>query len=981
MKINFHVVKIALLSFFIISSGLLVYFLMGSPFEDKADLSADHVDQCYTTAASQLDKPRKYEHVDLFEIDFDVAIQTCKSALELDPENRTLKYYYARALESEASFESLNESYEILGELSEGDYAPALLEIYYFSQFYPELKLSQKDGFAALQASSNLGLELAEIALYRELIDENSEFYDKVAAEEVLTNLRRSNNPYLINYSYEDAYTQLSQWEKCYISLNAHDLIMRPKSVFYNSQSILLNSYDDLSGLKLQDLSAHPQFVSDVVNEYCAPVSQLSPRNARDALIKMYLPYLLERDPVSVSRTIDFLNDNADKSDYGLMLTNVFSYYINTEGLFVESDYLFEFLVSELIELLNSTDKQDIAYGSLVLGDLENYVTISKSIKNKVEANLPGLFKEYPGLANEFLAQNERRRTPEFINTALTDIDKFLYACVLIHEVDIADGSISFNQNKINTYFNYYSPADRLQLISFCEKHLESSLPLNLLLKSQYFHREHYFVRSSEFANNFLDEVLSVQDDPMLDRHVNWHMAPYPGRQSIKNIINLTLLKLVAPYYDLTLDLEDIAFKTMLSPEMLSNPYAMLDFSMHYEAIERVSQFRDSSIVKLTQFAQLYLMDQLPALVSETFTSNAESCSELAKRSDGLSEFLSSSRHFNNLSSYAEVKKINSIDLKKRTISFDILFMDIATRMQNLLEPDQYGVHMKDCSFQLLTESGQPTPKTSSAGFNYNHGGTGLQYDFSETARDIPLYLKSALYFEDWIVTRQMRAKVHVDVPLASPSIEQSFENEMPLNLRFYPFVKGTIDVPLSITSSNNSTISFAFLEKYELPIADGFTSKVSAELADRAVRGNNINLNLKFELENEYFSQILKIIFPLSVLAMLSLTALPKQSPSSDSVQLGLASTITLAITAYQFVVNALLPELPYLTALDAFIYLMFVSSAAAVCSNIILHINFWNDRENFANIMITVMNLTSFLTFLGGFSWLIFAYMQVYA
>ena len=106
----------------------------------------------------------------------------------------------------------------------------------------------------------------------------------------------------------------------------------------------------------------------------------------------------------------------------------------------------------------------------------------------------------------------------------------------------------------------------------------------------------------------------------------------------------------------------------------------------------------------------------------------------------------------------------------------------------------------------------------------------------------------------------------------------------MPLNLKFYPFVKGTIDVPLSITSSNNSTIGFAYLEKYELPIADGFNSKVSAELADQAaVRGNNINLNLKFELENEYFSQILKIIFPLSVLALLSLTALPKQSPTSS--------------------------------------------------------------------------------------------------
>ena len=123
---------------------------------------------------------------------------------------------------------------------------------------------------------------------------------------------------------------------------------------------------------------------------------------------------------------------------------------------------------------------------------------------------------------------------------------------------------------------------------------------------------------------------------------------------------------------------------------------AMLEFSMHYESIRRVSQFRDNSIVKLTQFAQLY--GSTASLVSNTFTSEAESCFDLAKP-DELSEFLSSTRHFSSLSSYAEVKKINSIDLKKHAISFDVLFMDTA-RMQNLLEPDQYGVQMiTDCSF------------------------------------------------------------------------------------------------------------------------------------------------------------------------------------------------------------------------------------------------------------------------------------------
>ena len=181
------------------------------------------------------------------------------------------------------------------------------------------------------------------------------------------------------------------------------------------------------------------------------PLSQLPPITLATRCQNV-LPYLIERDPVPTSRTIKFLTDHADKPDYGLMLTNVFGYYNKTDGLLAKSDDLFEFLVSELIELLDSTDKQDIAYGSLVLEDLENYVTISENVKQNIMANFPSLFKEFPGLAGEFLAQNVRK-TPEFINTALTDIDKFLYACVRIHEVDMADGSINFNQNEINNTF------------------------------------------------------------------------------------------------------------------------------------------------------------------------------------------------------------------------------------------------------------------------------------------------------------------------------------------------------------------------------------------------------------------------------------------------------------------------------------------------------------------------------------------------
>ena len=84
-----------------------------------------------------------------------------------------------------------------------------------------------------------------------------------------------------------------------------------------------------------------------------------------------------------------------------------FSYYNKTDGLLSKSDDLFEFLVSELIELLDSTDKQDVL--SLVLEDLENF-TISENVKQNIMANY-SLFKEFPGLAGEFLAQNIKKNS------------------------------------------------------------------------------------------------------------------------------------------------------------------------------------------------------------------------------------------------------------------------------------------------------------------------------------------------------------------------------------------------------------------------------------------------------------------------------------------------------------------------------------------------------------------------------------------
>ena len=75
-----------------------------------------------------------------------------------------------------------------------------------------------------------------------------------------------------------------------------------------------------------------------------------------------------------------------------------------------------------------------------------------------------------------------------------------------------------------------------------------------------------------------------------------------------------------------------------------------------------------------------------------------------------------------------------------------------------------------------------------------------------------------------------------------------------------------------------------------------------------------------------------MKIVLPVSLLALLCLSSLPEQRVESDEAHLTLSTSLILAIVAYQFVVNSILPSLPYLTSLDYYIYCLFICAAFSV-------------------------------------------------
>ena len=59
------------------------------------------------------------------------------------------------------------------------------------------------------------------------------------------------------------------------------------------------------------------------------------------------------------------------------------------------------------------------------------------------------------------------------------------------------------------------------------------------------------------------------------------------------------------------------------------------------------------------------------------------------------------------------------------------------------------------------------------------------------------------------------------------------------------------------------------------------------------------------------------------------------------------------LSIAAYQFVVNTLLPELPFLTTLDYFIYALFLYGVECI-PNVLLHIEYFDTHESQERLLV---------------------------
>lgn len=82
-----------------------------------------------------------------------------------------------------------------------------------------------------------------------------------------------------------------------------------------------------------------------------------------------------------------------------------------------------------------------------------------------------------------------------------------------------------------------------------------------------------------------------------------------------------------------------------------------------------------------------------------------------------------------------------------------------------------------------------------------------------------------------------------------------------------------------------------------------------------------------------------LRIIAPVLIFVSLGLFTLLKARENTEA-QLQVATTVMVALVAYQFVINATLPQLPYLTLIDMFLLASVASSAFIILFNLVPHL-----------------------------------------
>jgi len=919
----------------------------------QRSIAVDYVDQCLQLATSNYDNPSDFQPIGVDEIQTSKAIPVCSKAIEADPQSRTLKYYLSRAYESERSLESLRKSKDILLELAAVDYPLANWKLYLFSDRYTQLGMSSvEEKYSYLKAAADAGFEAAVAEIIEELRIPESAFYDLNMAREYEEKAINNANLQFFEAKPDLFLVDLDEWQRCYATILAPTGLSLPSLIFYEPDKMspygfLLPSNDQIS--EKQRL---------FIKKACKNISSLSPSNARDVALQLALPYFFEGKALEPERVLSTLRSYENLKDFGFLAAGIFKYTNSREDSehLKASPELEKYLLGKLHEYLNSNDLYKFAIALNYVENL-NYMGMSPSFYDLLqEPEFKEKFKLagelYDGYFLDLIWDNQSSfgNSFAFLESFFSDFVKYDYFCAKIVELN-DDGELIFPTNSVKGNFPGFSEVSTNKLVSFCSQYVVENNFLKLDDLARKAGQGHYIYNDDSNLRGFARDLVKVHNEVKYDYYRGYSSGEF---KPINYVINVAVQNILhaneMDYFD-----EDFLLRALFSKDFLANPLMLLNYAMEVDRILDNEQ-------RFTTLAASYVKKNFPFYLPDTYAVKGLSCDERFKLLSA-SEPISSSEStdfFNDIWVEISIDRLLDFSLKDRTISMSVTTTEEAIDVNNLSV--EGGVR---CQEMLSDVSGNPTSVTSS--LKYTDPKNDLMFDF-RTAIDRPEILASTFLMKDYQVGRVLRS-----------NLELTFDPES-LKLKRYPFINGQIAIPLDIIVKKqaNRFVTARVVETFDTKVAGLRVSLERMEFSERENYPDALEANLLLKVKNNYFIQLLKIVFPILVLATVALTTLPRQKASSNEAQLSLASAVMLSVIAFQFVVNSLLPELPFLTALDYFIYALYVSAAFSVVSNVILHIEYFDTRPRQEKSLVLLTNSSAITFYLIGIIVLINAWYQ---
>lgn len=894
--------------------------------------------------------------IDLWDLDFENVKPACEKAISLEPDNLDLQASLARFIEAEQTEDGILESHNIFLDLASKNYPIANYEIFSFhttdgyKEFLPDL-----DHERYLSKAAELGYPAAISTLYERYSDEYSEYYDKDLAKKYLNSFYDF-SPKLALIFYPEKFTpEFDEWEKCYILQSALSLSNESHVVFYNPRDVsysfpLVRNFEE---------NKNNKFNFSLINKYCSPLINIEPKNSRDVFIKTFLPYILKGESLEAEKIFEVLKSNQNRKDYPFLVASFFQYlnFDQSNQKFIKkSDQLEVFLKNELRNFLLYGNEYEQFYGFRFYFEFNDVLNFEDpDFKNKIK----NLFDKYPNLQVLYFEENskyyaDKNRTYEnFKSDLFSDATKFDVFCSLIISFEDGLENIVFLENEISTYhWILDNSVESRELNHFCNEYKENHP--SILLK--FFYDKLY--KNQYFTNNETKNLHENNLSGLYKYNSNlWNNINNRDNTKFEYIsdnpftkYSLILIKEyiqhILPSNNLSYDIKiQNGLSTYLSSEYIwSNPYLFI-----YTATQ-IDRYANINFNKLMS---LYLNKNFPELQVKEINS----CIFDQQSTQDQSFWIGEVNFYNTPNYEINLSNISELNIKEGKIQVNLAVTEKTNFYYN-------RNNFNSCFYALENENSIPTSKIEVLeNININNDASFLNFSKLES---LPLILDANVNTFSDLLTKDVRYLLQVNID----NNEIDFQN--------YPFISDQIYFDMIFSSLDDNTYFFIkHTQEEEDFLSDGFKINISSIYNEGDSTNEKASIRILINIENNYLSQIIKIILPLSILSLISILTLPKQTNSSDEAQLSLSSTIMLAIIAYQFVVNSMLPELPYLTTIDYFIYLLFISSSLAVIVNVIGHIEYFEQNRILANKITNSLSIVSLIMFISGLVIILYGYL----